>query len=154
MKVLTLSTSMAAKNKRQQRLLSLIKNNELSTQTELVEALEKSGLSVTQSSVSRDLEELGVIKVRGMYKVSEGENTTHLPGGARALRRAGDSLLVLTCHPGFASAISSAIDQAQIDEIVGTIAGDDTIFIAVNGARAQSHTAKLLCDLFSISVEG
>lgn len=144
---------MTDKSRRQQKIVNFVRSHELSTQAELVELLEKAGLEFTQSSVSRDIEELGIVKVRGVYRVPEGEAAAALPAGARELKRAGDNLIVVLCESGFASAISVAIEQAGLNDIVGTIAGDDTIFIAVDGAKAQSRLAAELGELLALDLE-
>lgn len=138
----------SSKSKRQNRILELIRTEELGAQAELVERLKKEGFDVNQSSVSRDLVELGVIKVGGVYQPSQSAANT--AQGLIALKKAGDSLIVALCEPGWASAVSAGIDDASIEEIVGTIAGDDTIFIAVDGAKAQHRVIDKIQKLFSI----
>ena len=100
------------------------------------EQLERAGVSATQSSVSRDLEELGVVKHHGRYALphANGDSTR----GLLSLDVAGDVLVVAKCLPGRASAVAVEIDDAAIPEIVGTLAGEDTIFIAV--ARSKVTT--------------
>ncbi|MDQ1611761.1 MAG: transcriptional regulator of arginine metabolism [Pyrinomonadaceae bacterium] len=135
------------KEKRQQKLLSLIRAKPVSTQGELASHLERAGFAATQSSISRDLEELGVVKRRGRYSVPRAT------GGAAArglvsLDVAGDALVVARCEPGLASAVAVEIDGAAIKEIVGTIAGEDTIFVAVGERKAQRAVIKKIWELF------
>ncbi len=135
------------KQKRQQTILNLIRTKNISTQEELTTLLSKDDFSVTQSSVSRDLEQLGVIKINGFYalpQISEGTQKF----GLISLETAGETLIVAKCDSGLASAVAVKIDSAKIVEIVGTIAGDDTIFIAVKGMKAQKATVKKIWEIF------
>jgi len=99
----------------------------------LVKRLQELGFELTQASVSRDLNELGVEKVNGIYAVRPKPIGTDL--GTITLTPAGPNLLVGKCLPGLASAITVRIDSEYIEGIIGTIAGDDTIFVAVQDAE-------------------
>jgi transcriptional regulator of arginine metabolism len=136
------------KEKRQQKLLSLIRAKPVSTQGELASHLERAGYAVTQSSVSRDLEELGIVKRRGRYVVPQASNNGAAARGLVSLDVAGDALVVARCEPGLASAVAVEIDRAGIEEIVGTLAGEDTIFIAVTERKAQRAAMKKIWELF------
>ncbi len=134
------------KSLRQKKLLSLIRARRFSTQTELRDQLERGGVPTTQSSLSRDMEELGIVKHRGHY-------TTPRTNGAAArgllsLDLAGDNLVVARTEPGLASAVAVEIDGAAIAEIVGTLAGEDTIFVAVRDQKAQRTVMKKIWELF------
>src|SRR5688500_2292667 len=131
------------KRDRQQKILSLIRDKPVGTQEELRTLLEKSGTPATQSSVSRDLEELGVVKHHGHYTLPRSNGAA--ARGLLSLDHAGDSLVIARTVPGLASAVAVEIDAAAIPEIVGTIAGEDTIFIAV---RDQKATVKKVWKLF------
>ena len=124
------------KDIRQSEIIKLISANKISTQEELSEVLEKKGYAVTQSSVSRDLDELGIIKLGGVYILPETRSETNV-FGLESLETAGDNLIVAKCKLGLASAACVKIDAAEIKEIIGTIAGEDTIFIAVKDAKEQ-----------------
>ncbi|HEY1403502.1 MAG TPA: hypothetical protein VGB05_05205 [Pyrinomonadaceae bacterium] len=135
------------KEKRQQKLLSLIRAKPVSTQGELASHLERAGFAATQSSISRDLEELGIVKRRGRYTVpraAEGAASR----GLVSLDVAGDALVVARCEPGLASAVAVEIDGAAIKEIVGTLAGEDTIVVAVAERKAQRTVIKKIWELF------
>jgi transcriptional regulator of arginine metabolism len=134
------------KEKRQETILNLIRAKNIGKQEELTELLSKAGFAVTQSSVSRDLDELGIVKVNGNYALPRIENKKVF--GLTSLNTAGESLIVAKCESGLASAVAVQIDRAKIAEIVGTIAGDDTIFIAVNDYRAQKKVIKNIWELF------
>ncbi len=138
---------MMEKQKRQEKILGLIRARRIGTQQELTRRLERAGVAATQSSVSRDLVELGVVKSHGYYELP------HANGGAAAkgllsLDAAVDSLVVAKCEPGLASAVAVEIDRAHISEIVGTLAGEDTVFIAVAGQKAQRAAVRKIWELF------
>ena len=138
---------MVNKSSRQQKILGLIQAKPIGTQQELRALLERTGVAATQSSVSRDLEELGIVKHHGHYTVPRLQSTP--VRGLLSLDRAGDNLIVARTEPGLASAAAVTIDGAAINEIVGTLAGEDTIFIAVPDAKAQRTAMKKVWDLFS-----
>ncbi len=131
-------------------ILKLIAAKQISRQEELAGLLEEKGFSVTQSSVSRDLLDLGIGKIHGYYALPKKDASG---GGVDAfgllsLDTAGDNLIVARCEPGLASAVAVRIDDAGINEIVGTIAGDDTIFIAVKDKNAQRAAIKKIWEIF------
>ena len=134
------------KRERQQKILSLIRARPIGTQEDLRALLERAGVPATQSSVSRDLEELGIVKQHGHYTLPP---TNGAPvRGLLSLDQAGDSLVIARTLPGLASAVAVEIDAAGIAEIVGTIAGEDTIFIAVRDAKQQRGVIKDIWELF------
>jgi transcriptional regulator of arginine metabolism len=134
------------KSLRQRKILSLIRARPIGTQEDLKAHLERAGVPATQSSVSRDLEELGVIKQHGRYPLARANGAA--AHGLLSLDIAGEILVVAHTEPGLASAIAVEIDAATIKEIVGTLAGEDTIFIAVSDARAQRGVIKRIWELF------
>ena len=134
------------KTVRQKRILSLIRARPIGTQEELRSLLEKAGLSATQSSVSRDLEELGVVKHHGHYTVPQTNGAA--ARGLLSLDTAGDNLIVARTEPGLASAVAVEIDRAAISEIVGTLAGEDTVFIALRDLKTQRIAMKKIWGLF------
>jgi transcriptional regulator of arginine metabolism len=134
------------KRDRQQKILSLIRARPIGTQEDLRVLLERAGVTATQSSVSRDLEELGVVKQHGFYTLPRTNGGPRR--GLLSLDQAGDSLVIARTVPGLASAVAVEIDAAGIQEIVGTIAGEDTIFIAVRDAKEQRAVMKNIWELF------
>jgi transcriptional regulator of arginine metabolism len=134
------------KSNRQQKIISLIRTRRIGTQQELTAMLERAGFVATQSSISRDLEALGVVKHDGHYTLPR--TTGAASRGLLALDAAGDCLVVAKCEPGLASAVAVEIDRAGIPEIVGTLAGEDTVFIAVQERKAQRVVIKNLLELF------
>lgn len=134
------------KKDRQQKILSLIRAKPIGTQEDLRSLLESTGVPATQSSVSRDLEELGVVKHHGHYTLPRANGSA--ARGLLSLDQAGDSLVIARTVPGLASAVAVEIDAAAIPEIVGTIAGEDTIFVAVHDAKSQRAAIREIWALF------
>jgi transcriptional regulator of arginine metabolism len=145
------------KFERQGAIMRLVRERQLSTQAELAEALRETGIEVVQTTVSRDIAQLGLVKVRNqegrlVYALPGAEDLDRLNELATALRRwaltvaPASGLVVLTTPPGFASPLAEAIDRAQLADVAGTIAGENTVFVAaregVTGAElaaAMSH---------------
>ncbi|MBX3120506.1 MAG: hypothetical protein KF784_15715 [Fimbriimonadaceae bacterium] len=130
-------------------ITSLIQREVIERQEDLVAALESQGFSVTQSSISRDLHDLGVAKVGGRY-VLMGESLQSIPQkieGILSFQPAGPNLLVLRTLIGAANLVAVQIDQLGWPELVGTIAGDDTIFIATASAADQDKVWQKLLAL-------
>jgi transcriptional regulator of arginine metabolism len=125
-------------------------------QQDLVRLLKKEGHDATQSSISRDLRDLGVLKASGRYVLPPDELTrangdfATLAQFVRELRRAGPSITVLRTTIGAAQSVAVAIDKAEWPEVAGTISGDDTIFIATANLRAQEELLSRLRALFRI----
>ncbi len=129
---------------RREALIYLLRTRRVTSQEELVAMLGERGIEATQSSVSRDLRYLGVGKVGGRYLPPGGERGSDedLASAARFARRvrpAGPHLAVVQTAVGTAQTVALAIDRAGWPEVAGTIAGDDTIFVATANARAQAR---------------
>ena len=135
------------RDQRQRQILELCASRVLRTQEELAEALAKAGWTATQSSVSRDIAMLGLVKVDGVYRRPR---HTARPRGNPDVGRivdvvltaesAGDALIVLKTPAGEANHVAVGLDRLAWPEVVGTIAGDDTIFVAVRDRAAKSRT--------------
>jgi transcriptional regulator of arginine metabolism len=134
------------KSLRQQKLMSLIKAKPFGTQAELRDQLERAGVPTTQSSLSRDMEELGIVKHRGHYTTPRANGAA--ARGLLSLDLAGENLVVARTEPGLSSAVAVEIDGAALSEIVGTLAGEDTIFIAVRDRKSQRAVMKKIWELF------
>ena len=134
------------KRERQRLILELIETTPIERQEELAALLEQRGLPVTQASVSRDLGELGIEKVGGRYGLSRSRDA--LPAPSVAFESAGPHLIVARCRPGLASAVAVRIDSASLTGVAGTIAGDDTIFLAVRDAARHASLIIQLSALF------
>src|SRR5579862_1767516 len=134
-------------------LAKIIREQAVGRQSELVAMLRKLGHIATQSSVSRDLRELGVAKLGDRYVLPETgiqpkSDFASLKQFVSARSTAGTNLTVLKTTIGSAQSVAVAIDSAQWPEVVGTISGDDTIFIATSGAEAQRKLSDRLLALF------
>jgi transcriptional regulator of arginine metabolism len=139
----------ADRRKRHLRILELISTRPIRTQEELASALTADGWKVTQSSVSRDVAALGLVKVGGAYQRAQLRTTTdpderRISEGVLSVERAGNALLVLHTPPGEANRVAVALDRLAWPEVIGTIAGDDTIFIAMKDAPAQTRVLRQL----------
>jgi transcriptional regulator of arginine metabolism len=138
---------------RRTMLAKIIREQAVGRQTELVAMLRKQGHAATQSSVSRDLRELGVAKMGDRYvlpetAVSPKNDFSTLKQFVSARSTAGTNLTVLKTAVGSAQSVAVAIDTARWPEVVGTISGDDTIFIATAGVREQRKLADRLRAIF------
>jgi transcriptional regulator of arginine metabolism len=133
----------ADRRKRHLKILELISTRAIHTQEELAEALASEGWDVTQSSVSRDIAALRLVKSGGAYRRTASVVTRVDPDERRiaesvlTVDRAGEALVVLHTPPGEANRVAVAIDRLAWPDVVGTLAGDDTIFLAVKDAAAQ-----------------
>jgi transcriptional regulator of arginine metabolism len=140
-------------------ILQLIREQPVSTQTELAEALRDAGYDVVQTTVSRDIAELGLVKVRArsgrlVYALPGGADADRLRALAAALREFARSLevagnlVVVKTPPGCANVLAQAMDSADHPGIAGTVAGDDTIFVAVrDGVSAGTLRDELRAEL-------
>ena len=138
-------TDRARKHHRQQTLLRLVGERDLGTQDELVRALRGAGFRATQATISRDIVELGLVKVPRDGAPVYAPPVAPSGGGADRLRRfcedypvqaaVSGTIVVLRSLPGTANALAAAIDAARFPHVVGTLAGDDTVFIAVARER-------------------
>src|SRR5262249_10994634 len=137
-------------------IMRILREGLVRKQEDLVRLLKKAGHEVTQSSISRDLRDLGVLKASGRYVLPADEVTRAngdfgaLAQFVRGLRCAGPSLTVLRTTIGAAQSVAVAIDKAEWPEVAGTISGDDTIFIATANARAQEALVGRLRALFRV----
>jgi transcriptional regulator of arginine metabolism len=141
---------------RREALRRILRDGRVRRQAELVRLLRAAGHEVTQSSVSRDLRELGVAKLGDRYVLADEAATPSGPdfravaGFVRELHTAGPCLTVLRTTVGAAQGVAVAIDRARWPEVAGTLSGDDTIFIATAGARAQKRIANRLRTIFGL----
>ncbi len=146
---------------RHARIVELIRDRPVRSQTELGELLALAGVLVTQATLSRDLEELGAVKLSGAYLIPEDGNRplrdAEQPPARliRLLRElltgvdASGNIAVLRTPPGAAQFLASALDRSGLSDVVGTIAGDDTIFVVAreNGSGSAGAGAALAAKL-------
>lgn len=148
------------KFQRQSRLLEIIKNDEVETQEEIVKILQKEGYRVTQATVSRDIRELKLIKSadgtgRVRYSLPQAEMTPEMSNekyrnilkhGFKNGETAGQMVVIRTLS-GMAMAVAAAIDALSFRHIIGSIAGDDTIFCATRSPQAAEEVLRDIKDL-------
>lgn len=132
---------------RRQKILEIISSGPIATQQQLAAQLSRRGFAATQSSVSRDIVRLGLTKLDGYYVAPE--DAVKVGGPVVAIDTAGDNLIVVKTEVGLAQPAALTIDRASVAEIVGTVAGDDTILIAVKNAAAQRLAMKKIVKLFA-----
>ena len=148
---------MTTKFERQGTILRLVQEQPLSTQAEVAEALHATGIDAVQATVSRDIQQLGLVKVRNaegrlVYAMQGAADLRRLDELTFALRRwAGGftpagNLCVIVTPRGFAAALADAIDAADLDEVAGTIAGDNTVFAAARDGVSGAELAHVLRD--------
>lgn len=143
------------KFERQGAILRLVEERQLATQGELVEALRAQGIDAVQTTVSRDIHQLGLVKTRAQ----DGRLVYALPGAAdldrlneltSVLRRwavsieATDTVVVVKTPAGYATPLADAIDSAALAEVAGTVAGENTIFVAPRTGASATDLAELL----------
>jgi transcriptional regulator of arginine metabolism len=150
------------RRERQSAILELVRERALSTQAEVAEALKEAGFDVVQTTVSRDIADLGLVKVRApsgrlVYAPPGTTDSDRLRALAAAVRRialtveAAGPLVVVTTPSGYANALAQAIDEASHPGVAGTVAGDNTIFVA---ARDGTPAAALRDELAGYLLKG
>lgn len=153
---------MSGKNQRQHIIERMLSEQAVNNQVQLVELLGAEGIEATQATVSRDLEELGAVKMRAggqtVYAIPELAAQRTVP--VETLRRVcsdwvvdvahSHNLVVLRTPPGSAHVVASAIDRSALDGVLGTVAGDDTIFVVADERLGGGGAATLFRDLAGI----
>lgn len=149
---------MTTKSRRQHAILRLVSDTEVANQAEVREMLAKQGIRATQATISRDFEELGIVKVRGAegrhrYARQDPEPRA-LPEQLRRVMSEwvmevipSGSLVVVRTPPGCAHVVASALDRSTMSELVGTVAGDDTVLCVAAEAVGGRGLADLLRDI-------
>lgn len=140
--------------RRRKAIRNLLQSGEAADHEAIVAGLRRRGFDVTQPSVSRDLRAIGAAKIEGRWVLARNlvekaaptvqDALAEVLGSVREVRIAGPHMLVIATLPAKASAVAMAIDQAGLPGVAGTVAGDDTVFVAVAGRRAQASLAALL----------
>ena len=147
----------ATKTQRQHRLVQILKKRTVTGQAELVRLLAEQGVDATQVTVSRDLEELGAVRVRGaggalVYAIPSGPDDRPAPevhlrrvlGEWMADVTSSSNLVIVRTPPGCAHVVASALDRAGLAQIAGTVAGDDTVLvIAAQGVKGSALARRL-----------
>jgi transcriptional regulator of arginine metabolism len=149
------SASRPATGDRRDALRRIIRAGTVGRQADLVRLLEREGFEVTQSSVSRDLRDLGVAKVGDRYVLPDEAGAPvagfeAVAGFVQGFQPAGPNLIVVRTTIGAAQSVALAIDRARWPEVVGTISGDDTIFVATENAGHRRAVADRLRAIFDL----
>lgn len=143
------------KQKRQAKILSIIEQYDIETQDELLEKLAEAGFTTTQATISRDIREINLTKVvvaGGRQKYTLGKSTSHesiesyrkvLSAGILSMVPA-ENLIVIKTVSGMAMAVAAALDNVEINGLLGSIAGDDTIFLAVRSKDMTDAVMKTI----------
>lgn len=143
------------KSRRQREILSLIESQAFRTHGRLAEALAARGIAASQGTLSRDLRQLGVVKTAAGYAApaqAQGEDAARavlqqLVGQFLVRIETAQNLVILRTEPGGANALAQGLDDANLPEIIGTLAGDDTIFVATADSGAARRVRALLEEL-------
>jgi len=141
---------MKSREARRAAIVEILQAAPIRSQEELLAKLEKRGFSASQPVLSRDLRALDVAKQGGVYQIVAAERVTPLEQLATLLRGVDPvaKFLLVTCEPGAASAVARALESEELDGLVGTIAGDDTVLVAVESEsaakRVRTHIRSLL----------
>ena len=149
------------KFERQGAILRLVRERDLSTQAEVAEALHEEGIDAVQTTVSRDIAQLGLVKVRNrdaklVYALPGADDLSRLSDLGAALRRwtislvPSGQLVVIVTPAGYANALAQQIDAAHLPDIAGTLAGDNTIFVAAR----EGITGAELAEAFRHHLDG
>lgn len=139
------------RRQRHLKILELISTHALRTQEDLADALAREGWDVTQSSVSRDIAALHLVKVDGVYerpartqRFRRDPDEQRIAEGVLTIEPAGDALLVLHTPPGEANRVGAALDRLAWPEVLGNISGDDTIFLALRNSAGQRRVLQTI----------
>lgn len=141
---------------RRHQILDLLRQGHVPTQEDLCARLAQRGIHVTQATVSRDIEELGLVKTREGYRAPQSPAPVAAPPQpslAVILKeflqevRLASNFVVVRTHPGNAHSVAVALDAENWPEVAGTVAGDDTIFVATAGVREASRLRRKLLHL-------
>ena len=130
------------KSKRQALICELIEKNEIETQDELVRMLEENGMKITQATISRDIRELHLVKEAQISTPMAARRFSRVLQEAFVSCDTAGNLVVIHTMVGMGNAVGAALDSLHMEEAVGTIAGDDTIFIVAKSARDSEILAR------------
>ena len=147
------------KNRRQRRILEIVSNETIGTQKELAERLQQEGFETTQATISRDIKDLLLVKVNiggDRYKYVIAQETPVTDAKLRMVLREfilsydySENLLILNTAPGNANTVASAIDRARWPQVIGTLAGDDTVMLVIKPKEAVQEVVEKIEDYTS-----
>lgn len=160
-------TTRSAKTQRQHRITRLLETNAVGSQGQLVDLLAAEGIDATQTTVSRDLEELGALKVRvpggdtvyalpelPVRQVAPEDHLRRVLGEWVAEMASSGNLVVLRTPPGSAHVVGSALDRSRFPGVVGTVAGDDTVFVVAAEDTGGAVLARRLAEVAGLEGDG
>ena len=153
-----------AKNQRQYKIAKILQTSPVSSQSELVSLLAEEGIVATQATVSRDLDELGAIKIKsfdgsGIYAIPElpKDQTSTLDHLKRVMSEwvvelgVSANIVMLRTPPGCAHVVASALDRSKMDGLLGTVAGDDTLLVVADDSDGGNGLARRLAELAGLN---
>ncbi len=143
---------MTGKQSRQQQIREILRRNEIHSQEQLQDLLAAESIPITQATLSRDLRDIGAVRGPKGYVIQASRSGVALDtrGLERTLRgtvqdvQRGGTLVVLRTEPAHAQAVARGIDQAQLPQVLGTVAGVDTVFIAAGSSGEAREVVRLL----------
>ena len=150
---------MSSKTKRQNRIIALIREHEIGTQEELARLLSENGFPVTQATVSRDIKELQLVKIpsgNGSYRYALPDESSYVQRKERIMRLFrecvisydySENIVVLNTLPATASGVAEAIDTLEAEEVIGTMAGERTVFVVIKPREAVGQFLERLRNL-------
>jgi transcriptional regulator of arginine metabolism len=149
---------MSARDQRRLKILEIVGERAIHTQEELAAALIQEGWEASQATLSRDIAELRLVKANGVYRrpaaatpAEADPDEAWIAEGVLRYAPAGDNLVVLHTLPGDAQSVARALDRLAWPDVVGTVAGDDTILVAIAGSSAQRRILLALRSLVARS---
>lgn len=147
------------KSRRQMRIMEIIREEVIGTQEELAERLRREGIDVTQATVSRDIKEMQLVKVPtgdGRYRYTLPEDRPGAPHLERLMRILKESvtgydhsenIVVINTLPATAQSVAEAIDMLRMEEVIGTLAGERTVFVVIRPKEAVPRFAERLREI-------
>ena len=140
---------MKHRNARQDVIRELVRSESIRTQRDLVDMLKDRGFACTQATVSRDTAEMDLQKLpEGAYVLSEDMHLQKMLSEFVVGATAAENLIVIRCHPGTASAV--ALDDVELDHVVGTVAGDDTVLVIVDKTAHAADVVRIITQLGNV----
>ncbi len=155
---------MKQKNRRHSKIIDIVRNEHIETQDELTDKLNKAGFAATQATVSRDIKELQLVKTltsdnKYRYSLPSKSSSSQplLPSKFLGIIREGivsaeqaQNIVVIRCYSGMAQGVCAAIDSLEREDVVGSIAGDDTIFLAARDNAAANRIVENIKETLSL----
>jgi transcriptional regulator of arginine metabolism len=151
----------ADKDKRRSLIIEIVTGTPVSSQEQLLEVLAARGVRTTQATISRDIRELGLVKLAvspDSYRYLPGAGKAKTSGtgllgeAVQSIKLSGHLLVILT-RPGFAQSVAGAVDSLDLDELLGSVGGDDTVLIVARDSEAALSAGEHLARYFSVELD-